>query len=665
MTSCDSADTFNPGPAGERPGDEPNSPWLPGGYPAPGRVARARIRNGGDIETIEAVTPADVLPSPTIYECIRAASRLNPLKTAVVHLRSADSEVPPRTLTYAQLLDSIERAASLFRDAAPTERSSVGIILPMVPEALIAAWAGATAGIANPINPYLQLDHVTSLLNASRVTVLVVGCAKHGRGAWERLTEIVERVPTLRRVLIVDSDDPATDFAMAIAARPPGLSFKPACEPDSEATYLATGGTTAAPKLVRMTHRGQLLMAWLIGAHAGAAQDDVIGHAMPNFHVGGANLLTLRAILYGQTVVTLTIDGFRNSAIVQRFWSTMRRYRVTSLIATPATAAAILAQPEVDSTGHAIRIFNCGGSTIPVDVLRGFHERFGVWLREVWGMSEFHGMVSIHPDLGLEPMIGSVGRAVPWHRIKVVELDAENRFVRECAPGERGVLVVSGAALVPGYVDTRFDADFFVTGMPDGERWGNTGDLGTMDERGYVWIFGRAKDVIIRGGHNIDPKLIEDVLVHHPAVQIAAAIGRPDPAKGEMPIAYVQLKPDAGTTVEELLALCRAQVQERAAVPVEILIVPQIPVTAVGKINKPVLRAETMVRVAREQAAAVVGERGTLHAELDESGVRPRVRLEVSAATGDVSSLRNELQAAFCRYEFQTVIFVEAAKTRP
>ena len=223
MTSGDSAGTFKPGSAGERPGDEPNSPWLPGGYPAPGTVARARIRNGRDIETIEAVMPADVLPSPTIYECIRTASRLNPLKPAVVHLRSADSEVPPRTLTYAQLLDSIERAASLFRDAAPTERSSVGIILPMVPEALIAAWAGATAGIANPINPYLQLDHVTALLNASRVTVLVVGCAKHGRGAWERLTEIVERVPTLHKVLIVDSDDPTTDFAMAIAARPPGL----------------------------------------------------------------------------------------------------------------------------------------------------------------------------------------------------------------------------------------------------------------------------------------------------------------------------------------------------------------------------------------------------------------------------------------------------------
>jgi fatty-acyl-CoA synthase len=338
---------------------------------------------------------------------------------------------------------------------------------------------------------------------------------------------------------------------------------------------------------------------------------------------------------------------------------------VSSLIATPATAAAILAQPMADSAGHLIRTFNCGGSTIPTDVVRGFHERFGVWLREVWGMSEFHGNVSIHPDLEVAPVIGSVGRAVPWHRIKVVELDSANRFVRECSPGERGCLVASGAALIPGYVDARFDSEFFVAGMPDGARWANTGDMGSMDERGYVWIFGRAKDVIIRGGHNIDPKLIEDVLVHHPAVQLAAAIGRPDAAKGEMPIAYVQLKPGATATAEELLALCREHVQERAAVPVEILFVPQIPMTAVGKVNKPVLRKETMLRVASEQAAAVVGERGALAIQLDESSVRPRIKLEVLASASDGPALREQLTAAFRRYEFETVVSVgtRAART--
>jgi fatty-acyl-CoA synthase len=636
------------------------SPWLPGSEPAHGRLARATIRDADDIEQIDAVPPGDVLPGPTIYECIRTAAAADPAKAAIIHLLSADEQMAPRVVTYSQLVESIERAASLFREASAGERPAVGIILPMVPEALIATWAASTAGIANPINPYLELSHVASLLNASRTTVLVIGCGKHGRGAWDKLEQIVTRVPTLRRILVVDSDDRENDFMTALAAQPAGLSFAPERDPDGEATHLSTGGTTAAPKLVRMTHRGQLLMAWLIGAHAGAAADDVIGHAMPNFHVGGANLLTLRAVLYGQTVVTLTTDGFRNPDIVHRFWRIVRHYGITSLIATPATAAAILGQPDADSEGHRIRTFNCGGSTIPVDVLRGFHQRFGVWLREVWGMSEFHGMVSIHPDVSVEPVVGSVGRAVPWHRIQVIEIDAQNRFVRECAPGERGVLVASGTALAPGYVDTRFDSDFFVSGMPDGGVWGNTGDVGTMDERGYVWIFGRAKDVIIRGGHNIDPKLIEDVLVQHPAVQIAAAIGQPHAAKGEMPIAYVQLKPGATTTTEELLALCRAQVQERAAVPVQILIVPQIPTTAVGKVNKPILRAETLRRVTLEEAAAIVGKRGRIDVRLDEAGVRPRVKLEVSAQPADVLVLRDRLAAAFRSYEFETVITVTA-----
>jgi fatty-acyl-CoA synthase len=639
------------------------SPWLPEGEPAPGRLARASIRRAADIETIAAVAPGDVLPGPTIYECIRSAARADPAKSAIIHLLSADAHSAPRTLSYAGLIDAIERAASLFHESSGNERISVGIVLPMVPEALIAAWAASTAGIASPINPFLEPEHIVSLLNASRATVLVMGCAKHGRGAWDRMAQIVDRVPTLRRVLVVDSDDPAVDFAAAVAARPPGLSFSPEREPHRESTYLPTGGTTAAPKLVRMTHRGQLLMAWLIGAHAGSAPDDVIGHAMPNFHVGGANLLTLRSVLYGQSIVTLTTGGFRNADIVRGFWDIVRQYRVTSLIATPATAAAILAQTDADSTGHGIRIFNCGGSTIPVDVLRGFHRRFGVWLREIWGMSEFHGMVSIHPDIDVEPVVGSVGRAAPWHKIKVIEVDAENRFIRECAPGERGVLVASGAALAPGYVDQRFNAAFFVTGMPDHARWANTGDLGTMDEHGNVWIFGRAKDVIIRGGHNIDPKLIEDVLIRHPAVQIAAAIGRPDAAKGEMPIAYVQLKPGATASVEELLELCREQVQERAAVPVQILITPQIPLTAVGKINKPALRADAMLRVAREQAAIVIGNAGTFDVTVDESGVRSRVKLDIRTTIAEVTGLREQLGAAFGRYEFETMISVVGPHT--
>jgi fatty-acyl-CoA synthase len=537
----------------------------------------------------------------------------------------------------------------------------VSILLPMLPEALIAAWAGATAGIANPINPYLEVRQVASIMNAARTTVLLTTTRKYGPGAWDKLDELTRQVPSLRRILLVDADDPSADFAASLAAQTPGLRFVPQSDPHAEAVYLPTGGTTAAPKLVRMTHRGQLLAAWIMGGLADSRPDGVVGHAMPNFHVGGGVILSLRAILHSQTLLTLTTDGFRNQGVVRNFWDIARHYRMTSLIATPATAAAILAQPDTTSEGHCIRSFNCGGSTIPVELLRAFHQRFGIWLRELWGMSEIHGAVSGHPDDGKEPAAGSVGRHLPWHPVKAVEVDGNNTWVRDCKPGERGVLVIGGPGVTPGYVDSRLDDEFFVKGMPGTLRWANTGDLGTVDEHGLIWMFGRAKDVIVRGGHNIDPRMIEEVLVCHPAVLAAAAVGRPDNSKGEMPIAYVQLKDGAHVASQELIELCKERVQERAAVPVEIILLPQMPMTAVGKINKPALRIDTMRRVAGKVAAGLIDGHGEFEIATDESGLRPKVLIKARVAREQVAAIAEQLKQAFANYEFLTSIEVTAA----
>lgn len=622
-------------------------------------IVRPRLRSREDIAAVERMSPDAVLPAATIYECIAAAARRNPDKAAISHLLSADPGIAPRNISYAELVEQIERAANVFRAAsAGARRSSVSIILPMLPEALIASWAGATAGIANPINPYLELRQVAAIMNAAETTVLVTTTSRHGSGAWDKLDQLLPLVPSLRRVLIVDSGDPANDFAMALAASHPGLAFAPVADPLAEAVYLPTGGTTAAPKLVRMNHRGQLLAAWIMGGLAGSEEDGVVGHAMPNFHVGGSVLLALRAVLFGQTLLTLTTDGFRNPGVVKNFWDIARQFRMSSLIATPATAAAILALPNTDSAGHCIQSFNAGGSTIPVELLRAFHARFGIWLRELWGMSEIHGAVSGHPDDGTEPVAGSVGIHLPWHPVKAVEVDANNRFVRDCEPGERGVLAIGGPGVTPGYVDPRLDKDFFITGMPDGQRWANTGDLGTVDENGHIWMFGRAKDVIVRGGHNIDPKMIEEVLVCHPAVQVAAAIGRPDAAKGEMPIAYVQLKDGHSVSRDELLGLCRRDVQERAAVPVDVIVIEQMPMTAVGKINKPALRADAMRSTAEALSRQLIGGRGHCEVAVDESGLRPCVKLRVTADAELAEQLVAELNEAFKTYEFQISIDV-------
>jgi fatty-acyl-CoA synthase len=628
-------------------------PWHSGHEPAKGRIARADIRTRADIAAVERHRFEDLLPAGTILGCLEAAAALNPDKPAIKHLVSADIAVPPRVITYRELIEQIRAAASLFEEASQGEKPAVAVILPMLPEGLIAAWGAASVGIGCQINPYLEMKHITAIMNAAKATVLVTTTNAFGPGAWDKLGDIRAAVPTLRRVLIVGSDEPEQGFALACQAQAAkGSPFHPVTDPTAVAIYLPTGGTTANPKLVPMTHIGQLINAWINGALGGSTTDGVVGHAMPNFHVGGFVVLGLRALIFGQTLLTLTTDGFRNPAVIKNFWDIARHYGMTSVLATPATAAAILSTG-ASAEGHPIRTFHCGASTIPVALARAFHEKFGVWLRELWGMTEVHGVVSGHPN-GIEPMIGSVGVQMPHQPVRAFVVDGQNRFVRECEPGERGVLVISGPGVMRGYVNSELNAAFHVANAPDGKVWANTGDLGMVDKDGYIWIFGRAKDVIIRGGHNIDANLIEEVLVRHPAVQLAAAIGLPVPAKGELPIAYVQLKPGAHATAEELLELCRREVQERAAIPTAITVVEQMPMTAVGKISKPVLRFGVIRDVAADVAGKTLGGARECTVTVDERGARPVALIAVAGAADP--QVEADLADAFRTYEFTTSI---------
>lgn len=631
-------------------------PFLPGGAPGEGGIVRVKPRSQAEARLVDALPIDDLLPGPTIHACLRAAAMIAPDKPAIVTLRSADLADAPDVVSYGEMIERVERAANVFMEASQDASPVVVTILPMGPDALIASWAGSTAGISLPINPFLEPHYIASIMKAAKATVLVTATAAFGGDGDAKIRSIIDGAPSLKRVLIVDGEDPDRDFHAAIQAAPASLSFQPAQDPHADATYLLTGGTTAAPKMIRMTHRGQLLNAWLHGCLQGASIDGAVGHAMPNFHVGGAIAIALRTAIFSQTLVTLTKDGFRDPGVIANFWDIARRYRLTAVLATPTTAAALLADRDSTSDGHCLEAFACGGSTVPLSLTLAFHDRFGIWLREQWGMSEAHGTATGHfLDTDAKPRPGSVGYAFPYYDIKAVELDAANRFVRESGPGERGVLAIGGP-IVPGYCDRDLDAGFFISGMGQERRWANTGDLGCVDKDGYVWIFGREKDVIVRGGHNIDPKSIEDILGAHPAVQLCAAIGKPDRSKGELPIAYVQLREGASVDVADLAVHCRTLIEERAANPVEIIIVDPMPTTAVGKISKPVLRIDAIRRVASTAIIQVLGDLGPATIQIDESGRRPHLIIDIEDATADRPARIAALSAALAGYEFLVTV---------
>ena len=213
---------------------------------------------------------------------------------------------------------------------------------------------------------------------------------------------------------------------------------------------------------------------------------------------------------------------------------------------------------------------------------------------EVYGMTETSSVHTMsYPDMPRQA--GSVGWPLPYARTRVVKVDGEGRLLGDCAPNEIGVVAMTGPGVFSGYLSDTHNRGAFVE-----PGWVNSGDLGRIDEQGQLWITGRAKDLIIRGGHNIDPAPLEELLYRHPAVALAALVGQPDAYAGELPVAYVQPKPGAAVTASDLVAYLREHTPERAAVPVALHFVDPMPLTAVGKIFKPALRIDAARRVAEQ-----------------------------------------------------------------
>ena len=211
-----------------------------------------------------------------------------------------------------------------------------------------------------------------------------------------------------------------------------------------------------------------------------------------------------------------------------------------------------------------------------------------------YGSTELTQNATMIPRDG-EMRHGSTGIRIPYSQVKTVIVDAEGHIQRDCAPGEIGVVTIKGPGVFPGYVEEALNETIFF-----GEGWLNTGDLGRLDGEGYLWLTGRAKDLIIRGGHNIDPSAIEESLTDHDAVRLAAAVGQPDARAGEMPIAYVQLRDGVEATEAELKEFARQRITERAANPVHIFITDKMPLTDIGKANKVLLRHDAARRVFSE-----------------------------------------------------------------
>jgi fatty-acyl-CoA synthase len=279
--------------------------------------------------------------------------------------------------------------------------------------------------------------------------------------------------------------------------------------------------------------------------------------------------------------------------MVRGCWRIVAQHGATLVGGVPTSVGAVLDVPLEGADLSRVRAGFCGAASLPPAVASRFRQVVGRGLYEVYGMTEASGLIAIDPVAG-DGNVGSVGLALPYTEVEVRRLDADGRLGPACATDEIGVIVVKGPHLSRGYRNPEHDAGVFDRGAL------NSGDLGYLDARGCLRIAGRSKDLIIRGGHNIDPLMIENAMAAHPAVAMAAAVGMPDGYAGELPVCYVALRAGATASEAQLREHAQRTIAERPAWPKRIFIVDAIPVTTVGKIYKPRLRCDAAERLVAE-----------------------------------------------------------------
>jgi fatty-acyl-CoA synthase len=567
----------------------------------------------------------DVLPMPaSTYQLLLDAAARWPDAVATQWIPDPAAYTRGLTWTYADLAAGVTRIANALTAFGVRRQDAVtlcGVNTAMLYATTLAAEA---VGIAAPVNPALRAERIVDLVRRTGSRVLVAAGPELDAQVWRVMLDVA-RTTGMTAVLALRPDgaegeppplvpehapdapeagSPA-DSGVVIAyledvvAGHPGDRLVGAAMPTAHdhAAFVHTGGTTGSPKVAAHTHANQLACGRGIALASGwRAGDGVLG-GLPLFHVNALLVTGIAPTFVGARVVWPGPLGYRDQNLYARFWKIVERYRITAMSAVPTVYGALTRVP-VDADISPLRTPIVGASPLPSSVREGFAQHTGVRLLEGYGLTEATCASTFTPPGG--ERVGSIGEALPGQQVKAVHVDDDGSW-RDCAPGEVGVLVIGGPTVFAGYVTDpalggpRVSRDGLVR-----DGWLDTGDLGSIDADGYVHLAGRAKDVIIRGGHNIDPKVIEEALLTHPSVVAVAAVGRPDRHAGEVPVAYVVPADPDQFDEAELMAWAERTIDERAARPKRIQPVSAIPTTEVGKPFKPALVADAAVGAVRE-----------------------------------------------------------------
>ena len=563
---------------------------------------------------------------PSVGAFIQRGLDLNPDAETLVYLRTPLDPAP--VVTRAREFGRLLNAATLWlRRQGVGPGDVVSLLAPNCTATSILYWAAMSSATVQPLNLLFSREAILAQVRAVKAKILFTPPPGAPGGLYEKVEGLQAEAPGLRIVVLqMDGRVACDDETLAPTDMRDDADI---AAPERIVALLPTGGTTSAPKIVPLSNRN--VVAGALGSMLAmdARPDDRALITLPLFHVGGAFCFSLALIGAGGAMVLPTAGGMRNPDSVANFWRMIERQRITLTGGVPTILAAVHGVSSDGCDISSLRQIVTGGSVCPPEIERRFLTQWpGDGVRKLYGMTEFAGAITQTP-WNFEERPGSVG--VP---VAMVEVAVLSGGVLHRGPSPSGEILARGPQMFAGY----FDAD--ATGATFHDGWLRSGDLGHIGADGEVYVTGRAKDVIIRGGHNIDPASIEDVALRYPGVALAAAVGRPDPYAGETPMLFVSPEPGASINEAALAQFVGEGVAEPPARPRAIVVIGEMPVTPVGKIFKPRLRELAAEGAAREGlAAALPGVVCEVEARHDKRGLF----LKVATPTSAVEAARAEL----------------------
>jgi acyl-CoA synthetase (AMP-forming)/AMP-acid ligase II len=478
------------------------------------------------------------------------------------------SEADGRRFTFGQFDAAVNRSARMLAGAGVRKDEVVSLLMPNSAEYIIAYFACWKLGaLAGPVNSLLRAHELGYVISDSEAKALLV----HS-DFLPSIDPIRKENPQLQ-VLIFDDEARATREVSPAQEAPPSSAALPIPQinRDDNAIIIYTSGTTGKPKGCLLTHGNVIANARQISEWLNFTEQDRLLTVMPLFHMNAVSVTTMSALYAGAS----TVISPRFSA--SRFWPIVSNYQITSFGSVATMLSMLLsAYPEGVPEGlktDQLRFAMCGSAPVPAEVLKRFEETFHCLVVEGYGLSESTCRSTFNPpDQRRRP--GSCGLPI-GNEMKVV--DEEDR---EVANGKLGEIVLRGENILKGYYKNAAATE---TAFRSG--WFHTGDIGYRDADGFYYIVDRKSDMIIRGGENIYPREIDEVLYQHPAVAAAAALGAPDQLYGEEVAAFIVLKPGMTVSEAELISFCRERLADYKC-PKTVRFVEEIPKGPTGKLLK-------------------------------------------------------------------------------